>query len=477
MRGRLKARRAAVAGLAAVASVVAGCGQEDDVPQVPADRPNVVVVMTDDQVIREVADMPYTSHLFEREGVAFENFFATFPLCCPSRVTFLTGQYAHNHGILSNKAAQGGGYANYDDEGSLPVTLERAGYRTGFVGKYLNGYDLEDVPRGWTYWAAQKGGFYNYELNVNGEILEYGRSEGDYQTDVESQLAAGFVRESADAGRPFFLFTAYHAPHGEGGGSDREYNPQPAPRDLGAFDDAELPEPPSFDEADLSDKPSFVRDALALRPEQRARLLKRVRSRSGSLLAVDDGVRAIMRALRDAGVADNTYVFFTSDNGYLLGEHRQSAKTLLYEESLRVPLLALGPRLPAGVTRSQVTGNIDLAPTIYDIAGVEPGREQDGISLLPLARNPGRRADRDILIENATASGVHTGRWVYIEHRVADGREYELYDLARDPYQLRNAVNPESGEPLRRDPRTRRALAALRERLAALRDCAGASCR
>ena len=439
--------------------------------------PNVVVLMTDDQTVDDVRVMKSTERLFANRGVIFTNSFASFPLCCPSRATFLTGQYAHNHGVKSNKGSEGGGYEHYDDSGSLPVTLQRAGYRTGFIGKYLNGYKIDEVPEGWDYWAGKKGGIYDYDLNVDGEVRHHGSRPRDYQTDVVARMASDFIADSGSGDSPFFLWASFHAPHGEKGGDKREFNPRPARRHRGAFSDGRLPKKKSFDEGDVSDKPSDVRGSDKLSGSRKRTLEQRVRSRRASLLAVDEAVGRIMTALGDAGVNDNTLVIFTSDNGYMFGEHRQSRKTLLYEESIRVPLMALGPDFPSGVTRDQVVANIDLAPTIYDVTGVEPGRDPDGVSLMPIADDRHRAEDREILIQNQRSQGVRAPGWVYLEHDRDDGVEYELYDLTADPRQLENLVDPESGELLEPDDERERRQAHLRDRLGELRDCAGEDCR
>ena len=260
-------------------------------------------------------------------------------------------------------------------------------------------------------------------------------------------------------------------------------NPRPAPRDQGAFARLGLPHPPSFNERNMADKPAFMRPR-AIDPERRQFIRRRHRDRLASLLAADDAVARVVRALRRSGELANTHVIFTSDNGFLLGEHRDLGKVVLYEESVGVPLAIRGPGFPAHQSRSQITGSIDLAPTILDLAGVNPIVPADGMSLLPFAANPAHLADRDILLENRAAQGVRTRRHVYIEHhrngdRSPDG--YELYDLREDPYQLQNLIGPQTTRPRTDDPARGAAIERLRtdlaERLAELRDCRGAACR
>ncbi|UJA19464.1 sulfatase-like hydrolase/transferase [Thermoleophilia bacterium SCSIO 60948] len=472
-----RTRRTLAAALAAallLASLLWLLVGRNSAARVGPDAANVVVVMTDDATMRDLRVMDRTRGLMGERGVDFVNSFATLPLCAPSRATFLTGQYAHNHGVRANDEGKGA-FENFDDSGSVPQTLRAAGYRTGFVGKYMNGLDIEERVPGWDLWAAKKGGVYDYELNRNGEIEQYGSKPSDYQTDVTGEISREFISRSAQRDEPFFLFTSFSAPHGERGGDSRRYNPRPAERHTGAFDGRKAERNEAFDESDVSDKPRAVRESGRLKSKRKRTLDKRVESREASLLAVDEQIEGIYEELEAAGVEDETYVIFTSDNGYLFGEHRQTAKTLLYENSIRVPLLMTGPGLPEGAERGGIVGNIDLAATIYDVAGVEPGRTQDGISLVDAARDPELRSDRALLIQNEGSAGVRAPGWVYIEYDAT--KEYELYDLRRDPQQLDNLLDPETGE-LRTD---RDGAALERDRLRAelerLRGCKGEGCR
>ena len=460
-------------------------------------RPNIVVVMTDDQDLASVAHLPEIRR-FAKRGTTFSSAVTTTPECCPSRATFLTGQYAHNHGVLGNIAPDGG-YAALDGTRTLPVWLSEAGYRTAHVGRYLNSYgnsnrgtDPLEIPPGWDEWRVpvEHTEFrnYNYTLNENGRLRTYGASARDYQTDVFARKAAAFVRESADGREPFFLSVASLAPHKEGTLDhlpDAQRDPRPAPRHYRAFEDLGVLRSPSFDEANVGDKPRFVSRLPRFSEEQLARLEILNRSRLESLLAVDDLVDRLVRELRRADVLENTVVVFTSDQGFLLGEHRLIGKGTLYEGAIRVPLIARGPGFEAGAERDHLVANVDLAPTLLDVAGAAADRELDGSSLIPIARDgsmPDERAylielqdsgtsardrarDPDSFYEPEALFAVRTPEHSYIRHPNGDR---EPYDLVADPDQLEN---------LDGDPGRASAVAELDRLLEELRGCTGAACR
>jgi N-acetylglucosamine-6-sulfatase len=468
--------------LGAVLALAGGCdlgGGGDDEPvsrrgsdvERPGSRPSFVVVMTDDQDLASLRDMPRVQALLARRGTSFENSLATLPLCCPSRATFLTGQYAHNHGVLGNKPPDGGYQAFTGRRQSLGVWLQRAGYRTGWVGKYLNGYGLgadASVPPGWSRWFGLMGFsdllMYGYTASVDGEPRRYGQAPGDYQTDVLATEALGFI-EGTPTARPFFLALAPLAPHDEADVIDTgSRDPRPAPRHIGAIADPRLQRPPGFNEADVSDKPSDLRQprlgAADLRELRRLSL-----SRRESLLAVDEAVERIVSALRTSGRLDDTVIIYTSDNGYLLGEHRLvGGKSLPYRGIAGVPLIIRGPGFAGGAREQAPVGNVDLAPTIADLAGLEPTREMDGRSLASLGDDRSAAADRAVLLEGRTYAGVRTERFLYVEH---DNGAVELYDLRRDPSELESL----DSDPAYAETRTR-----LAEALSELRDCAGTEC-
>jgi N-acetylglucosamine-6-sulfatase len=448
-----------------------------------AQQPNVVVLMTDDQTADSMWAMPWTRELIGAEGVTFTNSFVSYPRCCPSRATFFTGQYAHNHGVLSNTLPFGS-YDRLDTSSWLPLWLQAAGYRTAHLGKFLNGYgDLNptEVPPGWDEWHATTGRetyrYWGYKVNENGRLETYGsdRDPDLYATDFMSRRASKLIEDLAPSDAPFFLSVGFLAPHtggpAEPGDPPGVATPAVAPRHRGAFAGEPLPRPAGFSERKVSDKPPRIKRLPRLRPARIDLIRQKYHQRLESLLAVDDGVDEIIDALRQAGELENTLVIFTSDNGFFHGEHRiWSGKAQVYEPAIRVPLLMRGPGITPGRRPSRIVGNVDLAPTILEAAGLPPRPELDGRSLLPPARGPVRRWRDYLLLEGGDRlgldyDGIRTPRYVYAEHRAGPR---ELYDLEFDPYQLRS---------VHRSPAYAAVRAELEARLANLRICAGASCR
>ncbi len=464
----------------------------------PAKKPNFLVIMTDDQTVADLRAMNRTNALLARKGVSFDNSFVSYPVCCPSRATFFSGQYAHNHKVLGLYPPTGG-YGKFDMNNSLGTWLQRAGYHTGHIGKMLNGYGSDspaDLPRGYDEWYASVDPstyrMHGYQLNENGTFRTYGESDVEdpatYQTDVFANKAVDYIRRNA--GRPFFLSLAFVAPHHEQFQVREEtgVSVRPAPRHKGAFSTAQLPIPPNFGEADLSDKPAYVqRRSPPMTQTDVEQITANFRTRQESLLALDEAVESLMKTLSQTGTLRNTYVIFTSDNGFLQGEHRvRSGKLLAYEPSIRVPLLIRGPGLPRGRRSKELVMNTDLAPTILDAANARPGKTVDGRSLMPYADNPALRSKRVLLLETGgvrvgqieqdpgpvrplpnvlTYTGVRTQRYTYVAYK--NGSK-ELYDLRRDPYQMRS---------LHAAPRYREARLALRRELIRLKTCRGDVCR
>jgi arylsulfatase A-like enzyme len=448
-------------------------------------RPNVILISTDDQNQTDMFVMSITQALLGGRGTTFENSYVTYPLCCPSRATQITGQYAHNHGVTTTDLPNG--YNGLDHSNTLAVWLRRAKYRTAMVGKYLNGYGINDnvpepvsdareIPPGWAEWYGLTGGTdqkrYNFKLNENGKVRRYGKGARNYVTDVLSSKVNELLKRWAVRPKPFFLYFNPTAPHGEQGTpffSTRD--PQPAPRHLGLLGDISAPRTPNFNEQNVNDKPQMIQDMPRLTDAQIMDVDRRYRGRLESLLAVDEAVKRIVGLVRKYGDKRKTFFIFTSDNGVQLGSHRMIFKDALYEESERVPLIIRGPGIPAGVTRSQLVSNIDLAPTILDITGAQPGRAQDGISLLPLVANPGAAANRDLLFEvfDFGIFGIRRGPWKLNQYENGgQPDEFELYNLNDDPYELTSEDVQPANATIK---------AELLARLTQLRTCAGASCR
>ena len=440
--------------------------------------PNVLVVFTDDQDAASLSVMPNVQRELVARGTTFSNALVSLPQCCPSRATLLSGQYAHNHGVHDNNPPHGG-FAAFDGSNDLPVWLQRAGYRTGWVGKYLNGYgnpgqgnDPLQVPPGWTDWVAPANhteyDMFGYTLNRNGTLHDHGAGPRTYQTDVLARNAEAFIRKGAASPQPFFLTVAPLAPHMEGARRDTHpkapRNPRPAPRDLGHFNSRPLPHPPSFNERNDADKTSVITNEPRLGRHAKDQLTRLYRSRLESLLAVDRMVGRLVAELRRTGQLQNTMIVYTSDQGFLLGEHHLIGKNRLYEEAVHVPLVMRGPGIQAGATRDQVVGNVDLAPTIVDATGARAGLRMDGQSLLGVASGAHPEDHRPLLLElfhGGRFKGVRTARWAYLDF---GNRGVELYDMRADPYQLRNRAS----EPAYQGVRAR--MAALLDRL---RACSG----
>ena len=391
-----------------------------------------------------------------------------------------------------------GGFDRLDTSETVAVWLQRSGYYTAHIGKFLNGYEdsAVGVPPGWSEWHGTKRTytFYGAQLLEDGQLVTYGSNDEDpdnpaqpetYSTDVFSDKAVQLINERAPDEQPFFLSVAYLAPHG-GGPNQPANQPQgrcedtakPAIRHKGAFEAEPLPSPPNFNEADVSDKPQGIATRPQLNTNQIANATRNYRCRLESLLAVDEGVQRVVEALRAQGELDDTLLIYTADNGFFHGEHRiLTGKNRVYEEAIRVPLVIRGPEVPKGVTVDELAINADLAPTILDAAGAEPGRIQDGQSLIGFAEHPERRHGRELLIEQYTSTpdeegqagvnyvGIRTSHYKYVDNGTG---EIELYDLDADPYELTN---------LHANPAYAEAEAALASRLASLRTCVGKGCR
>lgn len=448
-------------------------------------RPNIMLLFADDMTAEDLAAMPVTRRVLGRNGVRFTRAIAPTPSCCPARATMLTGRYAHNTGVYTNRA--GGSWSEYrdDERDSLPVWLRKAGYATSWIGKYMNGYPGEarpsTVPPGWTHWHVPIRRIYNYRrwtINHDGHVHRQGPR---YQTLAWRDQMLRQVDELAPARRPFFMSVSFVAPHGgsprdpdDVGPNARGDGPLGTPyvqsRDRDTWD-RPRPDKPSLDEENVSDKPQYVRDAA---PRDEAALLESWQQRRESLASVDRAVGSLVERLRRLGELRDTLLVFTSDNGFLLGEHGLKAKSVPYEEAVRVPLLVRGPGFGGGRTSSVPVSQADFAPTFLHLARGRASLPLDGVSLHQVLADPRRWRSRDLLTQFGQPgadgrfrwTGVRTRRWVYTEY--AATAEQELYDMRRDPYQLHNLAS--------RDRYADR-VHTLARRLDRLRDCVGAGCR
>ncbi|HEY6637536.1 MAG TPA: sulfatase [Solirubrobacterales bacterium] len=501
-------------------------------------RPNILVVMTDDMNQADLAFMPKTRKLLAKRGTSFTDAITSFPLCCPSRATFLTGQYAHNHGVGGNFYPEGW-YGMPRRDNTLATWLDSGGYRTDLIGKMLNGYGALDghgeIPPGFDQWHAlldvSAYDYYNFEMNSNGRLRTWGDTDfarklvdfanievtppdvksvadvlaklhavmgpapysywgasnpDQYSPDVTGRITNKLLGREKRAKKPFFIWWTPAAPHREDVSTTLMGRPGADPRPPQRYEQLskgfQLPRPPSFNEADVSDKASVVTSKTPpLTDEQIDQLQLDYEGRGGSLRAVDDRVGRMVKTLRRSGQLRNTVIVFTSDNGWMQGEHRiPGDKFLPYEESLGVPLIIRGPGIAEGRKVKRQVANIDLAPTLTALSGVQARRKMDGVSLVPTLRKQKNPPKRALAIEaprplfegaipnnawDRPYAGVRTQRYTYVVY--TETSEEELYDRRTDPYELQNvALDPAYAG-------VRAHLNALMQRLAT---CRGRSC-
>jgi arylsulfatase A-like enzyme len=474
------------------------------VPQGPAARPNFVFLLTDDLDAGEISVMPRLKSLLTDQGTTLSNYNVSVSWCCPSRSTTLRGQYAHNTTVWSNTAPNGGFgrfYGKKLEDSTIATWLKGAGYRTGLFGKYLNGYPEQApvkqtyVPPGWTTWDVPASGSpyhqFNYSINDNGKLEHHGHKPKDYLTDVLNLKARKFI--SAPSPKPFFAYIGVYNPHAPA---------TPAPRHAKLFKGVKAPRTPSYDEKDLTGKPTEVRRLPPVSKKEAATWDALYRNRLRSLQSVDDMIGDLTNTLRQSGRLDNTYFIFTSDNGFHIGQHRMPpGKNTAYVEDTRVPFVVRGPGVPAGRTVDRLAGNVDVAPTLADLAGVRSPGFVDGRSLVPLMRKgtptswrqafllehghgpgtqPPLKPPKNGVLEPpellsastrekfyvAPYEGLRTGRYFYVEYST---KERELYDLATDPHEMHNLAGD-------RSPPVRSLIASFSARLAKMRACAGKAC-
>jgi len=460
------------------AGPAASAAPASSMPSGARQKPDFIFILTDDLDVKSVEFMPRLKALLTKQGTTFSDFFVTDSICCPSRASFLRGEYPHNHQVLTNFEPEGGFERFHElghEQSTIATWLKAAGYRTVLLGKYLNGYPGKQslhAPPGWDEWYALKDPrkYFGYRINENGRLVSYGHDANEYQTDVLAAKTVDFIARAAK--QPFFIYLAPSAPH---------LPATPAPRHAAEFSNAIAPRTASFNEKDLSGKPAWLRQHPPLSTEEIAEIDQVYRNRLQSMLAVDDMVEKIVTALQTHGLLDRTYIFFTSDNGYHLGEHRlKEGKNTAYDEDIRVPLIVRGPGVPADRIVQHLALNIDLAPTLAEIAGVTAPGFVDGRSLKPLlaAAPPPTRAWReDFAVEHWTHpnaknpvsrppsyAALRTKDHLYVEYATG---ERELYDLSADPHEMRNLAGSAAAGLVAR----------LSKRLSTLEHCAGESCR
>ncbi|MGD9737656.1 MAG: sulfatase [Solirubrobacterales bacterium] len=492
------------------------------------EAPSFVVIQTDDQTLDSLyashrsypgapatRAMPNTLDLIGKRGMSFNRYYVPYPLCCPSRVSLLTGRYSHNNNVRGNNPPNGG-YTGFSFRGAannnIATWLQGAGYRTVHVGKVMNGYGQApfssglEVPPGWSSWYGlvnedQTHYFYGYTLNVNGQLVgpygdsgswetrEYGvRDDAGcpyapldgqpclHVTDKLTEIAANEIL-ATPPGQPFYVQLDYSAPHGD---FRRPAGPEPAPRHYNWFRGARLPHDTSegLNEGNVADKPRFIREAGYLTPSERHTYRVYWQKQLDSLRSVDDGVKRVLDVLGYLGRMRNTYVIFVSDNGFFFGEHRLlGGKFLAYEPATHMPFLIRGPGIEPGSQTGELAANIDIAPTLLDLANVEPTKSVDGRSLVPFLEDPELRTRRPILFESfvetndveadgalraparasnqASASllappkdyaGIRLGAYKYIAW---PSGEKELYNINRDPNELNSLHKVPNFFPIR----------------------------
>ncbi len=432
-------------------------------------RPSFVFVLTDDLAWNLISHMPHVLAM-EKAGSAMSRYYVVDSLCCPSRAAIFTGEYPHDNGVYTNTLSDGGYKAynrNGDPRKSFAVALQKSGYRTALMGKYLNDYwPLDGVAPGWDEWDVAGDGYseFNYNLNEDGQTQHYGGSPQSYLTDVLSAKAGSFIRSAHSSGKPFMLEVATFAPHAP-------YTP--APRYATAASTVAYPKTAAYDRVPQN-PPSWLRARRPLTSAQQRRITRAYRMRVEDVMSVDDMIGHLESVLHATGEARNTYFIFSSDNGYHMGEYRlMPGKQTAFDTDIHVPLIVTGPGVPGGRVISQLASNIDLAPTFDRLAGLLVPDRVDGHSLAQLwhGQNPAgwRQA---ILIEHhgpddnrgdpdrqnwlsgdpPSYEAVRTATSLYVRYASGD---QGYYDTARDPAELDNIAA--TGVP----PGLRRTLEAL----------------
>ncbi len=501
-------------------------------------RPNILVVMTDDMSAADLALMPNVKALLARKGTTFDDAVDSFPLCCPARATFITGQYAHNHGVKGNFAPYGW-YGMKKRGNTLPSWLQDVGYRTALIGKWLNGYGSLDqhgeIPKGFDIWRGlldvSAYDYSNFVMNMDGKLKAWGDKdfarklvefaiiqvddEPDslqsifakleelfgprpysywgadtteaYSPDVTGKITEDLVKAERKQDDPFFIWWTPASPHREDVATTLMGRPGPDPRPPPRYEDVSktytLPQPPNFNEADTTDKSQNFQDkAPPLSDAQIAQLQLDYEGRAGAMLAVDDHVKKLVDILKKTDQLDNTMIVFLSDNGWMQGEHRVPGdKFLPYEESLKVPLVIRGPGVPKNRTVDGQVSNIDFAPTLLDAADAKAGRTMDGVSLLPTMRNPNKRPQRAIEIEALAplfaSPEIPVNAWDQAYTGVRTDRyTYVVWTATGEKELYDRQTDPYQLDNVAGDPAFAAIGADLAAKLEQLQDCKGKAC-
>jgi N-acetylglucosamine-6-sulfatase len=399
-------------------------------PPARAAQPDVIVILTDDQRWDTLSTMPVVQRLLEAHGVTFEEAYVPTALCCPSRVSLLTGRYAHGHGVWTNDE-----FPIFQDTDTVATRLDAVGYQTGYFGKYLNRYDGSRIPPGWDRWFAMSnetvgGAYFDYDVSDDGTSKHYGNDPSDYSTDVIADAAEAFVLDATPS-EPLLAVVAPYAPH----------KPAiPAPRHFGALDGIAKWRPPSLNEKDVSDKPKWVRRQKFV---SRARIDASRQRQLETLLAVDELVGRVIDAMHAGGRLDSALIVFTSDNAVGWGEHRLLGKNTPYEAASHIPLVVRwGGVLPDGVRDDRlIAANIDLTATVLEAAGADASGI-DGVSLSDPPRTSVTIEAVSGLVPNVGKRpgycGARTPGRLYVRYK--SGFE-ELYIYSDDPWELENAAS------------------------------------
>jgi arylsulfatase A-like enzyme len=442
---RSRAARAVSVDLPESAIVGPKANDKPAVRDVSGTRPNILLIITDDQEKTSMRAMPQTLRLFKRQGVDFNHGYVTTPLCCPARATMYSGLYAHNHGILTNNPSSQFG-STYLWQNTFPAELQSNGYYTGQFGKYLNGWNTKEDG---------DAGFDVFKADYNGtEHNRKSRGEADILT---ARRGARFVkdREATDK-QPWMMTLSLRSPH----------TPLIAEK---KYQNARVPKfrpPISFNETDLSDKPKYLRDKR--HDKTLGYMTKRFQKYQQTLLSADDGVAKVFRTLKQTGESRDTLAIYISDNGFLFGAHDVLGKVFPYQEATNVPLYMRWPAELGKRSRldTRLVANVDFAPTFYDVAGIDPGYEADGKSLFDPANDR-----KYMLTESVRWKAIQDEQGSLIETKTDNPAKpfVEFYDWNVDPGEM-------DGTPDLSSPAQKHRFERMSAYLDKVRDCAGSAC-